>query len=191
MKNVLIFISCLVLGPALGCFLSGIWSTGGSTFWKSIDYFPYPVKTILVLKSFGREFWVETTENETYLVTYPCSEKQSCWSRSDEIPTDPSDGEVDYQVSNGKCENNNFVYPLFHKIKMCITSATHAADATWTVSLALTNDNKLWIWDNPMIDPFTVVTRAIASMIAGGLIGYLTGIIIVAYNPPKRKGKKK
>ena len=27
--------------------------------------------------------------------------------------------------------------------------------------------------------------------ITGGLIGYLTGILIVAYNPPKRKGKKK
>jgi hypothetical protein len=179
-----------VLGPILGCLLSGTWHSGGSTFWKPIDYFPYSVKTILVVKPFGREFWVETTENEKYRVTYPCSEKQSCWTKSDEIPTDPSDGEyVDYKVGSGRCENNNFVYPLFRTIIMCITSATHAPDATYTVSLALTNNNELWIWDQPYEDPFSVIISIFSVTAIGAVFGLFAGIFFLIFSPSKRKRK--
>ncbi len=191
MKNVLIFIACLVLGPTLGCFLSGTWHSGANTFWKSIDYFPYPVKTIIVLSQFGDEFWVETTENETYQIRYPCTESQICWTKADIVPSKPSeeDGST-YDVSENRCKNDNFVYPLPYKITMCITSVI-LAESPRTSSLVLTDKNKLWIWNKPWVDSFTVMISLISSTIAGGLIGYLAGIIIVAYNPPKRKGKKK
>jgi len=190
MKRAIIFLGCLVLGPVLGCFLSGTWNTGGSTFWKRIDYFPYSLKTIIAMKPFGREFWVETTENEIYQITYPCSKDQICWMKTDTIPSDSSisDGEpVDYNISDNKCENDNFVYPLFHKITMCITSATHAPDATYTVSLALTSDNKLWIWDNPYRDPFSVMTNILLVTIVSTVIGFFTGLFSLAFSPTKGK----
>jgi hypothetical protein len=191
MKRALIFLGCLILGPALCCFISGTWHMGGNTFWKPIDYFPYSVKTLIAMRPFGGEFWVETTENETYQVAYPCSDSQSCWTKSQEISADLFNEEyVDYKVSNNRCENNNFVYPLFQKIRTCITSTTHAPDATYTVSLALTEDNTLWIWDNPYIDPFTVMINVILSTIAGGLIGYIIGIVLVTYIPANKKRRK-
>ena len=183
-----------MLGPIFGCLSSIFWHEGANTFWKPIDYFPYPVKTIIVMKPIGREFWVESAESEIYQVTYPCSEDQICWIKTDIVPSDISvlDREpIDYNISNDKCENNNFMYPIFHKITMCITSAVHAPDATHTVSLALTNNNKLWIWDQDYEDPFSILIKMQIATITGGLIGYLTGILIVAYNSPKRKGKKK
>jgi hypothetical protein len=131
------------------------------------------------MKPFGAEFWVETTENEIYKITYPCSKQQSCWEKSDNIPTDLTDGNyVDYKTSSDQCENDSFVYPLFHKIKMCITSTTFAADAAWKVSLALADNNKLWIWDQPWVSPYTEMSSIFASMVIGAIIGILVGILL-------------
>ena len=131
MKKMLIFITCLVLGPMLGCFLSGTWHDGANILWKPVDYFPHPVKNIMLVKPYGKEFWVETTENEIYQITYPCSKDQICWAKADNIPTEIQDGyPSDYKVSNNKCENSHFVYPLLHKITMCVTLMVHVPDAT-------------------------------------------------------------
>jgi hypothetical protein len=179
-RQILVFLCSLILGPIFGCLLGGWWYSGADTFWKRIDYFPLPVSKILALKPFGEEFWVETTGEEIYKIVYPCSKDQTCWTKARDVPSDISDGNaVDYKVSDARCENNNFVYPLFHKIKMCITSATHAPDATWTVSLALTNAGDLWIWDQPWESPYTVVPNITGLMIAGAVTGIFIGLALI------------
>jgi len=185
---------CTILGPILGCFLSGTWHEGANTFWKPIDYFPYPVKAIIVMKPIGREIWIESIENEIYQIIYPCSKDKICWLKADAIPSDAStlaETPVDYNFSMDKCENSRFMYPLFHKITMCITSAVHAPDATHTVSLPLTSDNKLWVWDQDYEDPFSIMISLILSTIGGGLVGYITGVFLAAFIPFKKKRKKK
>lgn len=69
-KQILKILCFLVLGPVLGFFLSGAWYEGANTFWKQIDYFPYPVKTIIATRQHGREIWVKTIENGIYQITY-------------------------------------------------------------------------------------------------------------------------
>ena len=192
MKKLLIFISCLVLGPVLGCFLSDTWHEGANTFWKQIDYFPYPVKNLIITRQQGREIWIETTENDTYQITYPCSKNQTCWMQKDNIPPDlPEEPYIIYKVGKNKCENDNIFYPLLSKIEKCITSIDHAADATWTTSVALTTNNKLWIWDQPYEDPFSVIINMFSVVIVSTIIGFFTGIFFLVFNPKKRKGKRK
>jgi hypothetical protein len=146
------------------------------------------VKNIIALEPFGREFWVETTENEIYQVTYPCSKDITCWVKKDYVLSDLSDGEI-INISENRCENNNFVYPLPYAIKMCATSVV-LAESPWTSSLALTSKNKLWVWNKPWESPYTVLFYMASSTIIGGLIGYLTGIFLAAFSPSKRKGKQ-
>ncbi len=190
MRKILIFLTCLVAFPIVGSLLCTFWYSGANTFWKQIDYFPHPVKSIVALKPYGTEFWVETTNNEIYHITYPCLKDQTCWIKADNVPSNMLAAyPVDYNISNNKCENNNYVYPLFHKITMCITSATHAPDATWTVSLALTLSKTLWIWDKPWESPYTVSASLVLSIIIGLSIGLLTGIFFITFNSSKRKGK--
>lgn len=182
-KHVLIILCFLILGSILSCGLSVLWYSGANTFWKRIDYFPYPVKKIIALKPFGKEFWVETIENEIYQITYPCLEVGICWKRSENVPSDPTDGQfIDYKVSNDRCKNNNFVYPLPHVIKMCVTSVVFG-EALWTTSLALTNNDKLWIWNKAWIPPDTMLLSIVASTIFGLIIGLLVGLFLIQKSP--------
>ena len=156
-KRLITFLLCIILGPLLGFLLTSLWFAGGNTFWKQVDYFPYPVENILTLQPYGNEFWVTTAENETYHILYPCEGTDACWEQVDTVPdVAPSD---EYIVSDNKCENDYFAYPLSRQIKTCISSTTFAEASTegsaktdknpWRVSLALTADNELWIWQNP------------------------------------------
>jgi hypothetical protein len=67
----------------------------------------------------------------------------------------------------------------------------HAPDATWTTSIALTDNNKLWIWDSPWEDPYSIFLKMFLSTISGGLIGYVAGIVLAAYLPINNKKKRK
>jgi hypothetical protein len=177
-KQILVILFSLALGPVLGCLLGGLWYSGANTFWEQIDYFPYPVKTIIATRHHAREIWVETINRDIYQIAYPCLENQTCWIKQDNIPTDLSEGpHIIYNLSNNKCENNNFVYPLFNKIESCITLIEHAADATWTTSLVLSENNKLWIWDSSYESPYTVLTNIVVLVIVGAVIGLFTTIL--------------
>ena len=180
--------SCLILGSVFGCLFSIFWVAGGDTLWKPIDYFPHTVEQIIAMKAFGGEFWVETTDNEIYKITYPCTSKQFCWELSNEIPTDLTEGQfwVDLLASNNKCENHNFVYPLFDKINSCYTSVVYA-ESFYTTSLVLTNKNELWIWSKPWESPHTTMTSMFFTVIFGTAIGIAIGILFVISNPSKGK----
>ena|SRR5215216_2743766 len=178
-KQVLIILCFLTFGPSLGCGSSILWHSGANTFWRPIDYFPYPVKNLIATRLHGKEIWVKTTENEIYEIKYPCLENQICWIKRNNIPPDLSEEPyIIYKVSNNKCENDNFLYPLFHKIRTCITSIDHAPDATWTVSLALTTINKLWIWDSPWEAPDTEMLNMAISTFVGTAIGFSIGFFL-------------
>lgn len=181
-KRLTIFLSCIILGPLLGFLLISLWFAGGNTFWKQVDYFPYPVENILTLQPYGNEFWVTTAENETYHILYPCEGTDACWEQVDTVPdVAPSD---EYIVSDNQCENDYFAYPLSRQIKTCISSTTFAEASTegsaktdknpWRVSLALTADNELWIWQNPWDFP----NRVIAFKVFFTFIGLSIGLIV-------------
>ncbi len=181
-KRLIMFLLCIILGPLLGFLLTSLWFAGGNTFWKQVDYFPYPVESILALQPYGNEFWVTTAENETYHILYPCEGSDACWEQVDEVPDiAPSDK---YVVSDNKCENDYLAYPLSRPIKTCISSTTfpkassessaNTADNPWRVSLALTADNELWIWQNPWDFP----NRVIAFKVFFTFIGLSIGLIV-------------
>jgi hypothetical protein len=181
-KRLKIFLSCITLGPLLGFLLTSFWFAGGSAFWKQVDYFPYPVENILALQPYGNEFWVTTAENETYHILYPCAEAGACWEQVDEVPdVAPSD---EYIVSEGKCENDYFAYPLSRPIKTCISSttfpkassetSTNTVDNPWRVLLVLTADNKLWIWQKP----WNFANRVLAFKVFFTFIGLSIGLIV-------------
>lgn len=181
-KRLKIFISCIVLGPLLGYLLTSLWFAGGNTFWKPIDYFPLPVEKVLTLQPYGNEFWVTTADNETYHILYPCEGAEACWEQVDEVPdVAPSDK---YVVSEGKCENDYLAYPLSHPIKTCISSTTFTKASTkseenpWRVSLALTTDNKLWIWQNPWDFPNKVIAYKVFFTFLGLSIGLMLDTIL-------------
>ncbi len=179
MKKILIFLCCLILVPVLGCLLSVFWYSGANTFWKPIDYFPYPVQKIIAVKPFGKEFWVETSENAIYKITYPCAKNQTCWTKTDSVPTDLSDGlpnPIEYKLNNDKCENDNFIYPLFRKIRMCMTTIVHH-ESLWTTSLALTDNGSLWIWNKPWDSPYNELSGVIFVIVLSVLFGIITSII--------------
>src|SRR5574341_1000335 len=184
MKGALIFLCFLILGPILGCLVSGFWYSGANTFWKPIDYFPFAVNKLIAMKPFGKEFWVETSENEIYKVAYPCLDGQTCWEKSADIPSDLAEGNtISYKTSNNRCENDNFVYPL-HAIRTCITLVV-PGESPWTTSLALTDNNKLWIWDKSWKSPYTELVGMVSSMFLGGMIGFLAGALFLGFQKIK------
>lgn len=190
MKKIVIFVCCLILGPIVGCLSSIFWHEGANTFWSKIDYFPYPVKTIIAAREHASEFWVETTENDLYRITYPCLENQTCWITQEQIPDDLTNYPgLEYRVDNNKCGNDSIVYPLLHKIQMCITTLDHTADATWISSIALTEDQTLWVWDQPWQDPFSVMMSMFLATIVSTVIGVFAGMFFLLYGAIKRKGK--
>ena len=147
-----------------------------------MDYFPYPVESILALQPYGNEFWVTAAKNETYHILYPCEGSDACWEQVGEVPDiAPSDK---YVVSDKKCENDYLAYPLSRPIKTCISSTTfpkassessaNTADNPWRVSLALTADNELCIWQNPWDFP----NRVIAFKVFFTFIGLSIGLIV-------------
>ena len=179
-KQILLILCPLILGPILCYGLSILWYSGANTFWKPIDYFPSPVKDIVAMKPYGRGFWVETTNNEIYQITYPCLKDQICWTKSENVPSDFLEGiPAKNEISNNECKNNNFVYPLFHKIRMCITSTVYEADASSTASLVLTTNNKLWMWNSHAISPYTMLANRALLIIIGAVLGLFTSILLI------------
>ena len=174
MKKFFIFLVCSFLGSILGFSLFAFWYSGGNTFWKPINYFPYPVQNILALQGFGKEFWVETKDNEIYQIIYPCLNDQTCWIKVDNIPSLPEEVTVAYKVSDNKCDNGNFVYPLPHPIRICLTSMV-LAEVPWITSLALTDNHQLWIWDKPWFSQGTQLFNFVLSIALGAMIGILLG----------------
>ena len=181
-KRLKIFLFCIILGPLLGFLLTSFWFAGGNTFWKQVDYFPFPVEKILALQPYGNGFWVMTVDNDVYRVLYPCEGTEACWQQDDAVPdVAPSDK---YVVSDNKCENDYFEYPLSRKIKTCISSTTFAkassessantVDNPWRVSLALTDENELWIWQKP----WNFANRVLAFKVFFTFIGLSIGLII-------------
>ena len=181
-KRLITFLLCITLGPLLGFLLTSLWFAGGNTLWKQVDYFPYPVENILTLQPYGNEFWVTTAENETYHILYPCEGMGACWEQVDEVPDmAPSD---EYIVSDNKCENDYLAYPLSRQIKTCISSTTfpnassessaNTVDNPWRVSLALTTDSELWIWQKP----WNFANRVLAFKIFFTFIGLSIGLIV-------------
>ena len=185
-KRLVTFLCCITIGPLLGFLLTSFWFAGGGTFWKQIDYFPYPVETILTLQPYGNEFWVTTTDNDIYHVLYPCLGTEACWQKDDIIPdVVPSDK---YIVSDGKCTTDYFIYPLFRGIKTCVTStefaetpqtaSVNSVTNPWRVSLALTDDNTLWIWQKPWNFPDRVLAYKVFFTFLGLLMGWIVDSLL-------------
>ncbi len=181
-KRLKTFLSCITLGPLLGFLLTSLWFAGGNTFWKQIDYFPFPVEKILNLQPYGNEFWVATVDDDIYHVLYPCEGAETCWEKVDTVPdVAPSDK---YVISDNTCANDYFAYPLSHPIKTCISSTTFAKasqkdsvttiENSWRVALALTDDDQLWIWQKPWNFP----DRVLAYKVFFTFIGLSMGLII-------------
>jgi ABC-type phosphate/phosphonate transport system permease subunit len=175
MKKFLFFLGCFLLGPVLGWASSLFWFNGANTFWRQIDYFPLPVEKIIQLA--GNEFWVEANNGALYHIAYPCNGDQLCWNETNTIPA-IVEYPGSYKLSYDRCENKDFVYPLFHTIKMCITSTVLAPDAYSRTSLALTSDNTLWVWEKQMVDPFTILLGMMFSTAVGTLIGLFLGLFL-------------
>ena len=127
----------------------------------------------------GDEFWVQADDHAVYQILYPCEGNQVCWQKNDTIPDVEEEYPGSYKISYNQCENTSFVYPLFREIKMCVTSTLLAADAYYGVSLALTSDGRLWIWEKPMVDPFSVVIGMMFSTAVGAIVGFLVGLFLV------------
>lgn len=175
MKKFLFFLGCFILGPVLGWLASLLWFDGANTLWIQIDYFPLPVEEIIQLN--GDEFWVKTNRGIVYHILFPCNEDQPCWEEANNVPAiNAYPGS--YKVSYDRCENNDFMYPIFHRIKMCITSTILAPDAHAKTSLALTSDSRLWIWEKPMVDPFTILFGMMLTTGVGAVFGFFLGIFL-------------
>ena len=172
-KKILVFLGSVILAPVSGCLLSGFWAQCGNTFWKPIDYFPLPVENVLLMEPFGNEFWVRSNDNEIYHIVYPCESGEVCWDKINALP-EIDLTYIDYKVTEKICENDSIAYPLFRKIRNCITSIV-PNESPWMVSLALTEDNKLWIWQKPWDSPYNVLAYMAFSIFGGAIIGLLIG----------------
>jgi len=181
MKKALTFLFLAILGSVIGFRASIFWYSGANIFWQPINYFPYQVEKLLGMDVFGNEFWVETNGNEIFNIAYPCQPNQICWEKSNNIPSSlPGRDNVIYKISSERCDNDYyFVYPLPHKIKMCITSIVMASDASSTTSLALTDDNRLWFWDRPAYGPYTLDSKYFLFTVSGTALGILIATFIL------------
>ena len=176
-KKILAFLASIILFPILGCVLSGFWFSGGNIFWKPINYFPLPVENILAMEPFGKEFWVQSNDTKVYHIVYPCESGQDCWNTVDTVPqVDLSF--VDYKVTEDTCQNNSIKYPLFRKIRSCITSIV-PNESPWMVSLVLTEDHRLWIWQKPWDSPYNVLMYIVFSVIGGAILGLFIGVFLM------------
>lgn len=176
-KRILAFLISIILLPVFGCLLSVFWFSGGNIFWKQINYFPLPVEKVLAMEPFGREFWVQANDNEIYHIVYPCENKQECWEKV-ETPPQVDVSFVDYKVTERTCQNTSIKYPLFHKIRSCITSVV-PNESPWIVSLALTEGHQLWIWQKPWDSPYNVLMYMFVAVICAIFLGLFLGIFLV------------
>ncbi len=172
-KKILVFLGSVILASVSGCLLSGFWAQGGNVFWKPIDYFPLPVESVLLMEPFGSEIWVRSNKSEIFHIVYPCESGQACWNKIEVLP-EVGFKNSDYRVTENTCDNDSIAYPLFHKIKSCITSVV-PNESPWIVSLALTEDNRLWIWQKPWDSPYNVLAYMAFSIFGGAIIGLLIG----------------
>lgn len=167
------FLGSVILALVLGCLLSGWWATGGNIFWKPIDYFPFPVESVVSMEPFGHEFWVKSTDNQIYHIVYPCENGQVCWDHMDVLP-ERDLAFFGYKITENACENDSIAYPLFRKIKSCITSIV-PNQSLWIVSLALTENGKLWIWQKPWDSPYNVLANMVGAIFVSVIIGLVIG----------------
>jgi hypothetical protein len=173
-KQWLVLLGSIVLTPILGCLLSAYWAEGGNTFWKSINYFPLPVESILLMKPFGDEFWVRADDNKIYHMMYPCENDQQCWNQTDVVP-EINLFDIDYKVTENACENDSIAYPLLRKIRSCVTSIV-PNESPWIVSLAVTEDQRLWIWQKPWESPYNVLAGMVGVLVVSPFIGLFLGL---------------
>ena len=124
---------------------------------------------------------MQADDNAIYHILYPCEESPVCWEKNDIIPVVEEEHPDSYEISynQNQCENGSFVWPLLREIKMCVTLTVLAPDAYHTVSVALTSDDRLWIWEKPMVDPITVVMQMIFSTVTGTIVGFLVGLFLI------------
>jgi hypothetical protein len=184
MKKILIIVVSVVLGAILTSFVDDI--TEGIK-WKRLEYFSIPVDKLLAMKPFGREIWVGTDKGEIYKLVYPCQDVEPCWEKTEDYPIllngDYVDEEVheyiEYDVSSGHCPSTVDVGSLPGEIKTCITSIA-LAESFYTVSLVLTENHELWIWDDPWVSPYTVIENTLALMCVGSIIGLFIGIFLAS-----------
>ena len=129
------------------------------------------------MEPFGKEFWVKSNDNQIYYIVYPCKNGQDCWNKVDTVPqVDLS--VANYKVTEASCENTSIRYPLLHKIRSCITSIM-PGESFWVVSLALTEDHRLWIWQKPWDSPYNPPTSMFFSTIGAIILGLFIGIFLI------------
>ena len=187
MKKILTVVGCIILGAIVSI---PLYNLSTRVWWKLIDYFRFPVDKLLALKPFGKEFWVETPENEIYKITYPCLDRQSCWEKSEDIPSltvgeyldEESHEYIEYSIGDGKCDTSHNIAPLLGKNMVgCVTSVVRA-ESFYIVSLALTDTGELWIWDKPWVSPYTEMENIVSSLCLGTTMGLLVGIALASRN---------
>ena len=176
-RKILVFLAPIVFFPTLGCLLSGFWFSGGNVFWKQVNYFPLPVENVLAMEPFGKEFWVKSNDNQIYHIVYPCKNGQGCWNKVDTV-TQVDLSFVDYKVTEDTCQNDLIKYPLFRTIKSCITSIV-PNESPWIVSLVLTEDHQLWVWQKPWDSPYNVLSYMFIVVIGTIFLGLFIGIFLV------------
>ncbi len=60
---------------------------------------------------------------------------------------------------------------------MCITTIVYH-ESLWTTSLALSDNNKLWIWNKPWESPYTELSNMAVMMFVGAVIGFSIGFFL-------------
>ena len=191
--KVLVVVLSMILGGTLG---NQYAISGQRTTWQQLDYFPFPVKNLLVVKPFGQELWVETTNDEIYEIDYPCSGTEACWERFDKAPSSPPDGDyVDdevhqalvYNRSESVCDDTyDVIDPFPGELRTCITS-TALAESLYIFALALNDKNELWVWDSPWVSPYTVMENMAGTICLGSVIGLIVGVLVIQIRIPARK----
>ena len=174
---ILVLLVSIILATIAGCLLSVFWAEGGNTFWKPIDYFPFPVENVLLMEPFGGEFWVKSNDDKIYHIVYPCEIGQDCWDQTEVVP-EIDLSYIDYEITKNTCENDSIAYPLVRKIRSCITSIV-PNESPWMVSLALTEDQKLWIWQKPWESPYNVLVDMLGVTFISAILGFGIGVFWV------------
>jgi hypothetical protein len=122
-------------------------AAGQLTYWKRIEYFPYPVQRVVYISPFGGTLWVETDRKEFFEVRIPCNDG-SCWTKLAALPEDPRTGWGDYFAleENIDCRFDRFTWPPPVPVKSCIGGYYAVVDTYEWLFLAITPSGKVWAW---------------------------------------------
>lgn len=170
---------CIIVGGIGGI---RVWAYLERTVWQRLDYFPFPVQNLISMESFGKEFWVETTEGEIYKIIYPCLAGEKCWEKSSSAPSLPANDiyieEDAYDKRDGACDDRYNKSPFPGKLKTCIT-IVEFAESLYMVSLGLDDRQELWIWDQPWESPYTVMAEMISAIFCGSMTGFILSLLLI------------